>query len=192
MGGPGVWANPRFCLGWRLHFRGQGLPPAPQTVCFPLSSCSTCLRGPKDPPWGPPCCPRALGSHREGSLGDLHAVVGDAPAEAAGNAPAVLLLLAAHHGLHGVAAHADGPLWGEQATGASAVESGPSGRPCLLDVVCRRSPRHVDAESRTPTPSVAPATITAVCRELSYIPSHALGVVALCRQRRERTPAGGV
>ena len=57
MGGPGVWANPRFCLGWRLHFRGQGLPPTPQTVCFPLSSCSTCPRGPKDPPRGPHAAP---------------------------------------------------------------------------------------------------------------------------------------
>lgn len=44
--------------------------------------------------------------------------MGDAPAEAAGDAPAMLLLLAAHHGLHGVAAHADGPLPGEQMTEA--------------------------------------------------------------------------
>ena len=44
--------------------------------------------------------------------------MGDAPAEAAGDAPTMLLLLAAHHGLHGVAAHTDGPLRGEQMTEA--------------------------------------------------------------------------
>lgn len=44
--------------------------------------------------------------------------MGDAPAEAAGDAPTMLLLLAAHHGLHGVAAHADRPLRGEQMTEA--------------------------------------------------------------------------
>lgn len=49
-------------------------------------------------------------THREGGLGHLAAVVRDAPAEAAGDAAAVVLLLAAHHGLHGVAAHADGSL----------------------------------------------------------------------------------
>lgn len=59
-----------------------------------------------------------MGTHRECGLGDFRAVVGDAPAEAAGEAPAVRLLLAAHHGFHGVAAHANGPLWGQQVTGA--------------------------------------------------------------------------
>ena len=62
--------------------------------------------------------PDHAGTHREGGLGDLRAVVGDAPAEAARETPAVRLLLAAHHGLHGVAAHTDGPLWGRQGVGA--------------------------------------------------------------------------
>lgn len=117
-------ASPRRCLGWGLHFRGQGLGSPPKQPQFP-SVISGLITWPKPPPLrpggpspGPMCCPRACGSHREGSLGDLHAVMGDAPAEAAGDAPAMLLLLAAHHGLHGVAAHTDGPLWGEQVTGA--------------------------------------------------------------------------
>jgi len=49
-------------------------------------------------------------AHREGGLGHLSAVVRDAPAEAARDAAAVVLLLAAHHRLHGVAAHPDGSL----------------------------------------------------------------------------------
>lgn len=49
-------------------------------------------------------------AHREGGLGHLAAVVCDAPAEAAWDASAVVLLLAAHHRLHGVAAHPDGSL----------------------------------------------------------------------------------
>lgn len=54
---------------------------------------------------------RARGhAHREGGLGHLAAVVRDAPAEAARDAAAVVLLLAAHHRLHGVAAHPDGSL----------------------------------------------------------------------------------
>lgn len=49
-------------------------------------------------------------THREGGLGDLHAVVDNAPAEAAREVPAMQLPLATHHGLHGMAAHTDGPL----------------------------------------------------------------------------------
>lgn len=50
-------------------------------------------------------------THREGGLGHLAAVVCNAPTEAAWDAAAVVLLLAAHHRLHGVAAHPDGSLW---------------------------------------------------------------------------------
>lgn len=50
-------------------------------------------------------------AHREGGLGHLAAVVRDAPTQAARDATAVVLLLAAHHRLHGVAAHPDGSLW---------------------------------------------------------------------------------
>lgn len=49
-------------------------------------------------------------AHREGGLGHLTAVVSNAPAEAAGDASDMVLLLAAHHRLHGVAAHTDGSL----------------------------------------------------------------------------------
>lgn len=49
-------------------------------------------------------------AHREGGLGHLTTVVSDAPAEAAWDASAMVLLLAAHHRLHGVAAHTDGSL----------------------------------------------------------------------------------
>lgn len=53
---------------------------------------------------------RVQNTHREGGFGDLHAVVDNTPAEAARNAPTMQLLLAPHHGLHGVAAHSDGSL----------------------------------------------------------------------------------
>jgi hypothetical protein len=56
------------------------------------------------------CWPRACCIHREGGLGDLHAVVDDAPAEAARNAPTMQFPLAANHGLHRMTAHTDGPL----------------------------------------------------------------------------------
>lgn len=62
--------------------------------------------------------PLTVGTHRKGGLGDLRAVVGDASTEAAREATTMRLLLAAHHGLHGVTAYANGPLWGHQVTGA--------------------------------------------------------------------------
>lgn len=112
--------QPQLGLGLRLHFTGGGHPQTASISPVPALDSWT-KPGHTDPPlqaWGGPSpgtasCPRACSTHREGSLGDLHAVVRDAPTEAARDASAVLLLLAAHHGLHGVATHTDGPLWGE-------------------------------------------------------------------------------
>lgn len=92
---------------------------------------------------------RARGhAHREGGLGHLAAVVRDAPAEAARDATAVVLLLAAHHRLHGVAAHPDGSLRPEGTAG----HHHPAGhRPQTPSLPSPRSPPST-SESNLPGP----------------------------------------
>ena len=91
-------------------------------------------------------------AHREGGLGHLAAVVCDAPTQTARDAAAMLLPLAAHHRLHGVAAHADGSLW-PQGTGDSSHEC-----PWTAATQSPRAPGLLEERQRSPAVQQHPTT----------------------------------
>lgn len=126
-------------------------------------------------------------AHREGGLGHLAAVVRDAPTQAARDATAVVLLLAAHHRLHGVAAHSDGSLW-PRGTGDSGSpppgdllqpKAAPAPGPAGMQPASCFAPQHQHRPQRCHVPAAAALAAAGAARAPRWGSSCSHGVPGL-------------